>query len=534
MYKEFNTTGLCIRKKHYMVDISDRINVIENFVDKGKYFVMNRPRQYGKTTTLNELYNKLSRKYLVIFISFEGLDTEDFSKSDTFIKELLELISYELNEGDSEIFRKLTKDVYNFKSFSRAISSFIDIIKKDVLLLIDEVDKSLENQVFLSFLGILREKYLLREADRGSTFKSVILAGVYDIKNLKLKLRSDEEHKYNSPWNIAIPFNVSMSLSKKGIEGMLNEYASDNNVKMNISQIADGIIYYTDGYPFLVSRLCQIVDLDLSRIWNTENVIRAVKLLLSEENTLFDDLVKNLQNNIKLREYLFDLVMNNADKSFNIDNPIIDLGAVFGYFKNSEGKVKISNRIFEQRLYNYFSSELENTVDMKGYNIKSLFVKESGLDIEKILLRFQQFMKEQYSTIDEEERKYLFTYVHRCKFHTPKASFGMSLKREGRLLFLAFIKPIINGVGFDFKEVQISEEKRLDVVITYNNHKYIIELKIWRGESYHKKGLSQLVDYLDTNSLKKGYLVIFDFNKKKEYKSKKLQIEEKDIFAVFV
>ena len=57
-------------------------------------------------------------------------------------------------------------------------------------------------------------------------------------------------------------------------------------------------------------------------------------------------------------------------------------------------------------------------------------------------------MKEQYSSLD--------------------ADF---IEREGRLLFLAFIKPIINGVGFDFKEVQISEEKRLDIVIIYNNHK---------------------------------------------------------------
>ena len=43
--------------------------------------------------------------------------------------------------------------------------------------------------------------------------------------------------------------------------------------------------------------------------------------------------------------------------------------------------------------------------------------------------------------------------------------------------------------GFDFKEVQISEEKRLDVVITYLKEKYLVELKIWRGEEYHKKGL---------------------------------------------
>jgi hypothetical protein len=60
---------------------------------------------------------------------------------------------------------------------------------------------------------------------------------------------------------------------------------------------------------------------------------------------------------------------------------------------------------------------------MSLYNFKANFIKENkGLDIEKILRRFMQFMKEQYSSKDQEFIEY-----------------------HGRLLFLAFIKPIING-----------------------------------------------------------------------------------------
>ena len=239
-------------------------------------------------------------------------------------------------------------------------------------------------------------------------------------------------------------------------------------------------------------------------------MIKSVKIILLESNTLFDDLIKNMENNKELYNYIFDLIINGADKSFNIDNPIINLGLTFGYFKNVEGKVKISNRIFEQRLYNYFSYEVESIASLSGYNIKSNFIKGNGLDIEKILLSFQQFMKEQYSKRDE-------------KF----------LERHGRLLFLAFIKPIINGVGFDFKEPQTSEEKRLDVVIVYNNHKYIIELKIWRGDSYYQKGLKQLADYLEDNKQDKGYLLVFDFNEGKQYKREDLVVEGKKIIALF-
>ena len=511
--KRFNTTGLCNPKKHYMVNISEKLEKIKALIENEEYFVINRPRQYGKTTTLTALENSLKEKYLVISISFEGIGDIAFSNEEKFVIEFINLIEDILNcidENLSETFKKLSLGVCTLSNLSRLISKFIKKLDKEVILIIDEVDKSSNNQIFLNFLAMLRNKYLDREKGKAITFKSVILAGVYDIKNLKLKLRPEEERKYNSPWNIAVPFKVDMSLHKDGIKNMLDEYKKDKNLTFDTLKSSEFIYFYTNGYPFLVSRLCQIIDEDLDSSWNDENMLKAVKLLLSEKNTLFDDVIKNVSNNKDLYEYIFDIVFNGEEKDFNIDNNIVDLGVTFGYFKEEDGKVKISNRLLEQRLYNYFVTNLKLR-NVAGYNIKANFIEGTGLNIEKILIKFQEFMKEQYSSIDKN-----------------------FLEREGRLLFLAFIKPIINGVGFDFKEVQISEEKRLDVVITYNKNKYIIELKIWRGEEYHEKGLKQLANYLHINNENKGYLLIFNFNKNKEYKKEKLIIEEKEIFQVFV
>jgi len=69
----------------------------------------------------------------------------------------------------------------------------VENAKKEVILIIDEVDKSSNNQLFLSFIGMLRNKYLARETGKDFTFKSVILAGLYDVKSLRLKIRSEEE-----------------------------------------------------------------------------------------------------------------------------------------------------------------------------------------------------------------------------------------------------------------------------------------------------------------------------------------------------
>ena len=57
---------------------------------------------------------------------------------------------------------------------------------------------------------------------------------------------------------------------------------------------------------------------------------------------------------------------------------------------------------------------------------------------------------------------------------------------------------------------------------------------MWRGQIYHEDGIKQLCDYLDIHSVANGYLVIFNFNKNKEFKEEKINAQGKDIFGVYV
>lgn len=505
MTKRFNTTGVCIPKKHYMVDISRKINEIEKLVDEEFYFVINRPRQFGKTTTLNELYKRLNNKYKVIRMDFE-LIGEDFVSEERFCNTFINYMA-----------RFINVDVKKASTFTELSYAIMDVTKEDdVVLIIDEVDKNSNNRLFLSFLGMLRSLYLSREQELSTTFKSVILAGVYDIKNLKIKVREFSEIRYNSPWNIAVNFNVDMSFSELDINTMLNSYADENGLLLDVDVLSKEIYKFTSGYPFLVSRICQIVDEDLlaenKREWIALDIQRAVKILLEDKNTLFDDLIKNLENNLKLYECLYNILICGLPISYNINNPIIDLGHMFGYLvKDKNNNISVSNQIFKEVIYNYMISKAD-TITMSRYNFKDNFIMEDNtLNMEHVLLRFQQFMKENYSTKDKE-----------------------FLERQGVLLFLAFIKPIINGVGFDYKEVQISEERRLDIVIQYNKCKYVIETKIWHGDKAHRDGLKQLKTYLDIEGMDAGYLLIFNFNGNKQYISNRYFIEDKNIFEVIV
>lgn len=113
-----------------------------------------------------------------------------------------------------------------------------------------------------------------------STFHSVILAGVYDVKNLKLKLRPDAEKKYNSPWNFATDFNVDMTFHPEEIAQMLGDYENDRHTGMDIKAISEEIYRYTNGYPFLVSYICKLIDEQFSGQWDADGILRAVKYIV--------------------------------------------------------------------------------------------------------------------------------------------------------------------------------------------------------------------------------------------------------------
>ncbi|MCB9293534.1 MAG: hypothetical protein H6559_10490 [Lewinellaceae bacterium] len=52
MKKKFNITWVCYPSMHYMMDTSQKMKEIMAMVEGGEYFIINRPRQYGKTTAL--------------------------------------------------------------------------------------------------------------------------------------------------------------------------------------------------------------------------------------------------------------------------------------------------------------------------------------------------------------------------------------------------------------------------------------------------------------------------------------------------
>jgi hypothetical protein len=98
------------------------------------------------------------------------------------------------------------------------------------------------------------------------------------------------------------------------------------------------------------------------------------------------------------------------------------------------------------------------------------------------------------------------------------------------MLFLVFLKPIINGTGFSFKEAQTSAERRLDVVVIFNDQKFIIELKMWYGEEYHLQGIQQIKDYIRREHCQEGYMIVMSKNLDEKF----IATDENGIFTIWL
>jgi len=528
--KRFKVTGACIPDKHWMADISGKITEVMHMVRAGDYFVINRPRQYGKTTLLFMLEKELLKtgEFLPLSISFEGIDTLTHKNQPMFISRFLGKLKQELNlMGKQELAAVIDKESTDNLDFYQLdlLLEKLNSINQTIVLMIDEVDKSSNNQLFLDFLAMLRDKYLAKDKGKAHTFHSVILAGVHDVKSLKSKIRPEDEQKFNSPWNIAADFEVDMALNTTEIASMLRQYAENkDNLRIDIPVIADWLFYYTSGYPFLVSYLCKQMDEKIlpaqkegSRELTVEHVREATAGLLKSSNTNFDSLIKNLENNPGLYDFVKSIAVEGESISYHVTDNLVSQAKTYGMIGEDRGICKIHNKIYEQLIHDHMMLKLlrEKRADkISHYNIAGNFTRDDGsLDFEAVLVKFAQFMKEQYS---EKDRDFL--------------------ERNGRLVFQAFLKPIINGTGFDFKEAQISEERRLDITVTWGRFRYVMELKIWRGAKAHEKGLLQLVDYLERLNLRKGYLIIFDTGKNlsKIGTRETVTIAGKEIFTVRV
>jgi hypothetical protein len=216
-------------------------------------------------------------------------------------------------------------------------------------------------------------------------------------------------------------------------------------------------------------------------------------MILSEQNTLFDDMIKNLEQFSDLYQFIYELLIV-GEKRFNaIDDPVVNHALMLCFLKRPNNhQVIIHNRIFEIVISKYMiiKDDREGKAKRVIGILKQDVVRDGRFDMELCLRKFAKHYRELFNEDD-------LTF----------------LERQGKMLFLSYIAPLLNGDGFYHIESQLSDLRRMDIVVDYNHEQFIIELKIWHGEEAHNAAYEQLADYLRSKGASRGYLVTFDLRK---------------------
>lgn len=303
---------------------------------------------------------------------------------------------------------------------------------------------------------------------------------------------------------------------------MLAEYEADHHTGMDIEAVAEEIFAYTSGYPYLVSVICKFLDEELigtagfetaDKAWSKEGISETVKALLKESTPLFDSMVKQLDLFPDLRDMIEKILYQGVKMPFNLDIKSVSIGTMFGFLKDKNGQIAIANRIFEMRMLNMFIAKesVHSEVFQYAECSKNQFIKNGRLDMDLVMQKFVEYFNDIYGDNDE---KFVEDY--------------------GRQFFLLYLKPIINGTGNYYLEAQTRDMKRTDVVVDYKGEQFVVELKIWHGNEYNERGERQLRDYLDYFHLEKGYMLSFNFNKKKETGLKVIALDGKTLVEAVV
>lgn len=150
-------------------------------------------------------------------------------------------------------------------------------------------------------------------------------------------------------------------------------------------------------------------------------------------------------------------------------------------------------------------------IDRDVQQDKNQFIENGRLNMKRILEKFAVHFNDLYGSSKEQ-----------------------FIEEEGRKYFLLYLRPIINGSGNYYIEARTRSLGRTDVIVDFHGEQYVIEMKIWRGNEYNMRGEEQLTGYQDDYHKNKGYMVSFNFNKKKQIGVREIVVGKKTLIEAVV
>ena len=505
--RRFNTEGPVRPDDHYEIPPLSRMDAEEllGLIRDKRYFVLHAPRQTGKTSTLIALRDLLNSgqagNYRCVTVNVEEaqLTRDDVAAGMlSILASLGESAQQELGDGSlDDIWPNELRRVGPHNALRQTLARWCAANPTPLVLLVDEID-SLVGDTLLSVLRQLRAGY----QDRPEGFpQSIVLCGVRDIRDYRIKSSAGEVIAGGSPFNVAAKSLRLGDFTEAESTALMDQHTEETGQPFTAAA-RRAVWTQTQGQPWLVNALCagacfdDKAGRDRARAIDADAIHAAREELILSRRTHLDQLAHKLEEERVRRVIGPILAGGDATHQLRDLEYLRDLGLL------APGPPpRIANPIYQEVVPRELGYVLQDSLDVQpAWYLRG----RHRLDMRKLLKAFATFYAE----------------------HAEHWLGQLEDYREAapQLILQAYLQRIVNGGGRIEREYGLGRG-RTDLLVLWPREpgqpsdlweRFVIECKVLRDtdrkslEGTIKRGVEQTLGYMERCKADEGHLVLID------------------------
>ena len=502
----FNTEGPVRPDDHYAIAPLDRADVDEflGLIRAKRYFVLHAPRQTGKTSALIALRDFLNSgeagDFRCVSMNVEPAQVarDDVARGIRAILSGLATRARLLGDDYPDgVWPDVLANAGPEDALKELLTRWCVANPVPLVLLVDEID-SLVGDTLLSVLRQLRAGY----EQRPEAFpQSVVLCGVRDIRDYRIRSSAGEVIAGGSPFNVAAKSLRMGDFTEAETRALMAQHTEETGQHFTVAAL-DSVWRQTCGQPWLVNALCagacfdNKAGRDRSRTIEVDDVYAAREELILSRRTHLDQLVHKLEE-ARVRRVVEPLLSGGEVQHDGRDLEYVrDLGLLA-----PDSPPRIANPIYREVVPRELGYVLQSSLDIEV----AWYVDDDGrLDMDKLLSAFRTFFGE----------------------HAEHWLGHLGAYREAapQLILQSYLQRVVNGGGRIEREYGLGRG-RTDLLVLWPREagqpsdlweRFVVECKVLRDSDRKslagtvEKGVKQTLGYMKQCGAEEGHLVVMD------------------------
>ena len=502
----FNTEGPVRPDEHYAIQPLERVDVDEllGLIRAKRYFVLHAPRQTGKTSALIALRDLLNSGAAGNFRCVDvNVEVGQVARDDTArgIRAILgSLADSALLLGDdypAGVWLDVLADMGPENALKGLLTRWCVANPVPLVLLVDEID-SLVGDTLLSVLRQLRAGY--QQRPRGFP-QSIVLCGVRDIRDYRIRSSTGEVIAGGSPFNVAAKSLRMGDFTEAETRALMAQHTEETGQRFTAAAL-DSVWTQTRGQPWLVNALCagacfdNKAGRDRSRTIEVDDVYAAREELILSRRTHLDQLAHKLEE-ARVRRVVEPLLSGGEVQHHARDLEYVrDLGLIA-----PDSPPRMANPIYAEVVPRELGYVLQDSLDVQV----AWYVDDGGgLNMTKLLTAFGTFF-------GEHSEHWLGRFSE-----YPEAG--------PQLILQSYLQRVVNGGGRIEREYGLGRG-RTDLLVLWPREsgqpsdlweRFVVECKVLRDSDRKglawtvERGVEQTLGYMAKCGAEEGHLVVID------------------------